>query len=1199
MNDLDFFSDTCPLAVIEWSRGLRVTRWSRAAESIFGWKADEVLGLHAAEWQFTHADDLPQVKRAMGRLIGGKVESTEVIGRYFNRNGQILYCHWRTHACRDARGRLRSLVSFATDVTQLKQAEHALRSSEERYASIFSNSHAVMLIIDPTNDSIVDVNPAAERFYGWSRGELTQMRIGDINTLAPEQLKTETRRARDGKCSRFLFQHRRADGSVRDVEVFSGPIVQDGRPLLFSIIHDITERRLAEEKMRRWERFYQEAQLGIAMHDARSNTILEANPAYAAAHGYEVDEIRGVRIKDLYSPEERPKLDERLAQADHMGHLTFESVHQDRHGKPIPVIIGITSINDDSGECVARYVFMIDIGARKAAEARLRILSRAIEESPESIVITNTHAEIEYVNPAFEQRSGYSASEVIGRNPRVLHSGKTAIETYDSLWQALTAGKSWAGEFHNRRKDGSEYLERALITPIHDDQGTITHYVGVKEDITERRRLETELLRHKEHLESLVESRTLELSHALEAAQAANRAKSDFLATMSHEIRTPMNGVLGLADVLGNTSLNPDQADIVGTMRDSAHILLRLIDDILDFSKIESGHLEIARESVDLAELVEGVGDKLQPTALKQGVSLRLFVDPLLPAAIRSDSLRIAQILTNLVGNAIKFSSALKRRGRVDVRAERDGDDRARLSVTDNGIGIPAQAIDHIFRPFSQAESSTTRRFGGTGLGLSISRQLIELLGGSISVDSKQGVGSSFVVTLPMTVEADTTPRVCLRLDGTHCVIVAEDTRDARTWARYLTHCGASVQECVTLPDALAHIAAQPLGNHVLITDHGLTPALRTRWHALASTHRPGLILMSEGLRRQARLEETRTVSLDIDAMRRDSLIEAVHLASERHDSVLRCTVRRSPAAGSAAPIISIRQQPPILVAEDNEINRKVLGRQLDLLGLSYEMAFDGEQAFDRWQHGRYALLLTDLHMPEVDGYMLTERIRKAEPAGQRFPIIAVTANALRGEDRRCEAAGMDDYIVKPVQLDELRRVILRWLPTTGPAAEGTTGEPRDALTGAPDHLDSPTIVTSRPPPLTKAPEPPPDIAQSRTPPTAKLPILDIEVLASLIGHDDALINDFLNEYRTSASKAAEEIRQARQATNWRAVGDVAHRLKSASRSVGALRMGELFAALEHAGRNHDQARLVPLLKIFEPALAQTLLAIDERMGRP
>jgi CheY-like chemotaxis protein len=428
------------------------------------------------------------------------------------------------------------------------------------------------------------------------------------------------------------------------------------------------------------------------------------------------------------------------------------------------------------------------------------------------------------------------------------------------------------------------------------------------------------------------------------------------------------------------------------------------------------------------------------------------------------------------------------------------------------------------------------------------------------------------------------------------CIIVAEDDRDAHTWRSYLTHCGVSVEASDRLSDAFERIGVQAPASCVLVTDRPLTPAMRGRWQALAAHHRPGLVLIGEGLRRKPRVEDERTVSLDIDAMHRDSLVQAVRAVLSEHQDSVPCSATRVSAVRPAEPIGAGRQAQQILVAEDNDINRKVLGRQLDLLGLGYDMAVDGAQALERWQQGGYALLLTDLHMPELDGYMLTERIRQAEPAGQHLPIIAVTANALHGEDKRCLAAGMDDYIVKPVQLDELRRVILRWLPDPPAALDSAVPPPQARPSRHVDSLDAPTITVAPEPYPTRLPDPAgTGRAQVRSNPIAGLPVLDTGILASLIGDDAALIDEFLVEYRASARSAAGEILQARAAGDWKAVGDTAHRLKSASRSVGAMRLGELCAALEHAGRNHDHARLAPLLKVFELALEQTLRAIDAK----
>ncbi|GAB1425600.1 hypothetical protein MASR2M16_28340 [Thauera terpenica] len=449
--------------------------------------------------------------------------------------------------------------------------DHTRPLIKKRYYNVFNNGLAVMLIIDPESGQIVDANSAAERFYGWSRERLRQMHITDINTLPMEQLRAVAEAAHRERRTHVEFRHRRADGSVRDVEVSTGLTVEGDRSLLYSIVHDITERKQAEVRSRRWDRFFELTGLGIAIHDATDNTIIDVNASYASLHGYTIEEMRHMPVEELSAPEERAQLPSGLAKADSRGNISFETVHVRKDGSRVPIQIGITTQKDDDGRAATRFVIALDISARKAAEKELRKLSRAVEESPESIIITNTRVQIEYVNQAFIDNTGYARAEALGQNPtKLLQSGRTPPETYHRLWETLAQGKSWTGEFYNRRKDGSEYLERATVTPIRDEHGETTHYVAVKQDITKKRRMEEELLRHRDHLEALVASRTLELQHALDAANVASRAKGDFLTTMSHEIRTPMNGVIGLLDVLAHSPLSTDQTRLVTIMRESA-----------------------------------------------------------------------------------------------------------------------------------------------------------------------------------------------------------------------------------------------------------------------------------------------------------------------------------------------------------------------------------------------------------------------------------------------------------------------------------------------------------------------------------------------------------------------------------------------------------------------------------------------------
>ena len=386
------------------------------------------------------------------------------------------------------------------------------------------------------------------------------------------------------------------------------------------------------------------------------------------------------------------------------------------------------------------------LAALKAAQEGLLRLSTAVEQSPTSIVITDLDAKIIFVNEAFSKVSGYSASETIGQNPKILQSGETPPGTYAELWPTLLAGNIWRGEFVNRRKDGSHYLERATVSPVRDNSGKITHYVATKEDITERRRTEAELQTHRAHLELLVAQRTAELAVAKEKADSANRAKSEFLANMSHEIRTPMNAIIGLGYLLENTPLQEDQRDKLSKISYAAQHLLKIINDILDLSKIEAGKLQIEHHPFSPGDVLQSVGQLIRSQASTKG--LRIEIDHgNLPNSLNGDSTRLRQVLLNFAGNAVKFTE----HGSIRISSEKLSAEGAeilcRFSVEDTGIGIDPAETDRLFNAFEQLDGSTTRHFGGTGLGLAIARQLAGLMGGEVGVESTPGFGSHFWIT--------------------------------------------------------------------------------------------------------------------------------------------------------------------------------------------------------------------------------------------------------------------------------------------------------------------------------------------------------------------------------------------------------------------------------------------------------------------
>ncbi len=743
------------------------------------------------------------------------------------------------------------------------------------------------------------------------------------------------------------------------------------------------------------------------------------------------------------------------------------------------------------------------------------------------------------------------------------------------MWQALFRGKPWAGEFHNRTKHGEEYLERATISPIHDEKSAISHYVAIKEDITERRRLTEELARYREQLEQLVEQRTLELREALRAASEASRYKSDFLATMSHEIRTPMNGVLGIVDVLAHTPLTKDQQELVTTMRQSADSLLALIDDILDLSKIDAGHLTLDMQPEATEAVLDEISDTLRPMAAARGVDLRVFIHPGIPARILCDQMRLRQIIFNLAGNALKFSSGQARRGQVLVRVELEADQQLVLSVVDNGIGMTPAQLETVFEPFRQAEQTTTRRFGGSGLGLTITQRLVEAFGGRIEIDSTPGKGTAVRVVLPIKAEEGAGQAAEQTLSTTHCVIALSDASAARDWETYLRFAGAAVTVAAGLEAALRSVAHAPTARRVLITDSPLPAEQTDSWNHLSAKVRPGLIVVGHGIRQNPRMEAERTYSIDLEAAHRRNLVEAVRLATGSTPSSCTLGAEARSAGGpqpdrsALAPALAARLG-PVLVVEDHDINRKIIGRQLDLLGLRYSMAGNGVEALQALEKSDFSLMLTDLHMPLMDGYALVTAVRQAERTGMRLPIIAITANALRGEEQRCRAIGMDAFLVKPVQLGALAHAI-----------ESVLANGQDK--SADQHTKSCPANSTTQQTVTAAVHP-------------SLALLDLAILRKLVGGGPGMVREFLEAYAVSARRTADELLRAAARDDWSGAGGAAHKLKSASRSVGANALGELCAALETLSRNSDATAMQARLPDFEPLLCETLHHVSQAL---
>ena len=756
-----------------------------------------------------------------------------------------------------------------------------------------------------------------------------------------------------------------------------------------------------------------------------------------------------------------------------------------------------------------------------------------------SVLITDVAGRITYANEKLCALTGYSYGELMGQNPYLFHSGKHPKGFFKDMFETINRGEVWHDEVCSRAKDGHLVWVDMTVVAFMGTDGKAHSYMAVRTDISKRKYAET-------------------------AAQAASTAKSDFLANMSHEIRTPMNGVIGMVDVLQETKLTLEQHRIVGIIQQSSLSLLAILNDILDISKIEAGRLAIEHLPIPIRLVCEEIVQFMGMGSKTAAVELSLFVAPELPHSMLTDTTRLRQVLINLLGNAIKFSMAKPGQTshvRLSVApCNLNGDfPGIRFTVADNGIGISPQTLGTLFQPFTQADESTARKFGGTGLGLSITHRLLALMGGHISVRSTLGEGSEFVAELPLQeVRPEQSDVLDPRIDGVQVLAVTADAFTAQVIRSYCSHAGTQVQVVADLATAKAQLPAlksQPNGAvPVLLLDlessAELPAGLGVVWLTRTVEQAQG-----EGLR------------LSVLPLLYAQLMRCVASAgsSASVSMLLPSPVQMQGAPRSEVPSVEEAQRSGrlILLAEDNETNREVIQEQLRLLGHASEAAEDGLVALEMWRTGRFALLLTDCHMPNMDGFGLTAAIRQAEGKGQHLPIVAVTASTMQGQVERCLQQGMDDFLAKPLRLVELDNMVRKWLPAP------------------PQPLESIQQL-----------EPPETVAI----PASMMAIWDASVLSEMTGENPPLHRRLLEKFLLNSETQVQTLMVSTDAGEFAAVADLAHALKSASRMVGALHLGELCEQLETAGSDSDGPACHRLKAGLAQAFDQSRVSVMEHL---
>jgi two-component system, sensor histidine kinase and response regulator len=1063
-------------------------------------------------------------------------------------DGSQRWASNNTHPLRGADGRIEAVVVSSSDVTERRLEEERLRESEQRFRTSLETMLDPFVLLEAVRDGegrIVDfvyryVNQAALEQNRLTREEQLGARLLE---LLPEHKETGLfddycRVVETGEpLVKEELVYEDVWGGERLRRAFDVRATKLGDGLAYTW-RDVSERRRTEERLReaneRIESAFNTSAIGMALV-SRDGRYLQVNPALCELTGYPQRELLEKRFQDVTHPDDLQRELEykRPLLAGERASFQMEKRFVRADGDTVWVLLSVSAVHDESGE--VRYLISQaqDITARRRAEEELRRAARSFEVSRDIVCTLGFDGYLRQLGRMWMATLGWREEELLARRFLELVHPEDRERTAAELERLAAGGVT--KEFANRflaKLGGWRWFEwTALGVPEE-----MLIYAAAR-DVTERVEAERALEQSRAELEA---------SHG--RALAATRAKSEFVATMSHEIRTPLNGLIGMTGLLLDTELSGEQREYVELARSSGEALGRLVGDMLDLSKIEAGRLELERSDFDLVDAVEQVCELEAAPARGKGIELVVALEEGLPTRVRGDELRLRQVLRNLVSNAVKFAEE----GEVVVEVRRapeaaGGPGRVSFEVRDTGIGIEPARLGRLFEPFEQADAATTRVYGGTGLGLAIAKQLVELMGGEIGASSEPGRGSSFRFSVPLEAgdAAAGEPAGWERSDSLarrRALVVDHNATSRRALVAQLAGWGADTVAAERGDDALSMLRAAA-------ADGGPFDV------ALLGARTPGLdgLELAHAIKREAELADTRVIVLSSTPadgrLARELDVDEFLLRPVRRRRLHAAVSAQPPAAvaapsgGPGHPKPGLRAGARVLAVEDDEVNQLLVVRLLEKRGLEADVAASGGEALDALEQRRYDAVLMDCQLPGIDGYETTRQLRRREPAGRHLPVIAMTGHALKDDAEKCLAAGMDDYLAKPLEPAAFDAALARWL---GDAPGGAGGGPA-AEPAAPAASGGEAELFDR----------------------AALDRLRTEL------DDDASLRRLIELFVEHTERRLEQLSEALTAGDGDAASRLAHTIKGGAQPLGAAQLAELCERLEEADSDcgPDEAR--------------------------